>query len=384
MTRIFFSLLVFAGTITVTEVKAQASKVMSANTYLSDYNLEKKTDYLLKAKEAIDIAAKHEVTSIQGKTWLTRGIVYQTLFSNPELGNGPDDFAKEALLSFEKSLTIDDKKFKEQDKSLTYLKALSADVFNKAVDLFQEGKNMADSYKYFYMMGDINTLLETNNQDVVVSTAQSLGNAANAAEKGGLTKEARAVYNTLLSIDPQPYYYARIAAFEKEDGNIEKALTILDEGSKKFPEDAGIIIEQLNIYIAQDKLPEAIGLIDKAIELQPENDMLYFVKGNAYDNAKQPEEAEKAYKQALEINPENNRALFNLGAIYYLGANKFIEQMSELGMSAADQKKYDALDLKRKENYKQAKPYFEKVLELIPDDKEAKKALDKINSVLGN
>lgn len=384
MTRIILSLLVFAGTIAVTEVKAQASKVMSANTYLSDYNLEKKTDYLLKAKEAIDAAAKHEVTSIQAKTWLTRGIIYQTLFVHPDLGNGPDDFAKEALVSFEKSLTIDDKKFKEQDKSLNYTKALSADVFNKAVDLFQSGKNMAASYKYFLMMSDFNKLLEANNQAVVVSTAQSLGNAANAAEKGGLNKEARAVYTSLLTIDPQPFYFARIAAFEKEDGNIEKALATLDAGAKKFPNDAGIIIEQLNIYIAQDKLPEAIGLIDKAIELQPENDMLYFVKGNAFDNAKKPEEAEKAYKKALEINPDNTRALFNLGAIYYLGANVFIEEMSKLGLSSADQKKYDALDAKRKENYRQAKPYFEKVLQLLPDDKEAKKALDKINSVLGN
>lgn len=383
MNKLILSFVVLLGTISVNETMAQASKVMSANTYLSDYNLDKKTDNLLKAKESIDAAANHEVTSLQGKTWLTRGIIYQTLFVNPELGNGPDDFASEAFKSLEKSLTITDTKFKDQAKSITYIKALSADVFNRGVDVFQKGTDMKSAYKYFYMMSDLNKVLEANKETGVVTTAQSLGNAAQAAEKGGLDKEARDAYMQLLTLDPQPFYYARVATYYKEDGNIEKALTTLSEGSNKFPDDAGIIIEQLNIYIAQDKLSEAIGLIDKAIELQPENDMLYFVKGNAYDNAKKPEEAEKAYKQALEVNPENNRALFNLGAIYYLGANTYIEQMSSLGLSAADQKKYDALDLKRKESYKLAKPYFEKVLQILPDDKEAQKALDKINSVIG-
>jgi tetratricopeptide (TPR) repeat protein len=383
MNKLILSFVVLLGTISVNETMAQASKVMSANTYLSDYNLDKKTDNLLKAKEAIDAAAKHDVTSLQGKTWLTRGIIYQTLFVNPELGNGPDDFATEALKSLENSLTINDTKFKDQAKSITYLKALSADVFNRGVDVFQKGTDMKSAYKYFYMMTDLNKVLEANKETGVVTTAQSLGNAAQAAEKGGLDKEARDAYFQLITIDPQPFYFAKVAAYHKENGNIEKALSVLDEGAKKYPEDAGITIEQLNIYIAQDKLSEAIGLIDKAIALQPENDMLYFVKGNAYDGAKKPEEAEKAYKQALDINPDNNRALFNLAAIYYLGANVYIEQMSNLGLSAADQKKYDALDLKRKENYKLAKPYFERVLELIPDDKEAKKALDKINSVLG-
>jgi tetratricopeptide (TPR) repeat protein len=120
--------------------------------------------------------------------------------------------------------------------------------------------------------------------------------------------------------------------------------------------------------------------LDKAIELQPENDMLYFVKGNAYDKSGDMDKAIVQYQKAIEINPKNDKALYNAGAMYFLGANKYIEEMNELNYN--ETKRYNELNALRKEMYLTAKPYFERVLEIIPDDEASKKALFKINSAL--
>ena len=65
---------------------------------------------------------------------------------------------------------------------------------------------------------------------------------------------------------------------------------------------------------------------------------------------------------------------------FFLGANKFIKEMNDLDYNETT--KYNELNAKRREMYLTAKPYFEKVLELIPEDVASKKALFKINSAL--
>ena len=157
-------------------------------------------------------------------------------------------------------------------------------------------------------------------------------------------------------------------------------MKVLDDAALAHPENADIIIDQLNYFIEDGKLTDAIDKLDKAIELQPENDMLYFVKGNAFDKNGDVEKAIIEYENAIRINPKNDKALYNAGAMYFLGANKYITEMNELGYKEVT--KYNELDAKRKEKYLKAKPYFESVLEIFPDDEASKKALYKINSAL--
>jgi tetratricopeptide (TPR) repeat protein len=360
---------------------AQAGKVMTATNFLNDYKESNKSENLVKAKEAIDAASVHETTSLQAKTWYNKGLIYLHMFNDADLGQTKNNFAEEALNAFRTTLSLEDKKFRDQDMVVTYTKALSADVFNRAVDFFQN-KNYVEAYRYFMLMLDINAVLDANKTAPIVDSKQSLANAASSAEQAGMKSEAKLAYEELVKVDPQPLYFRLLANMYKQDGKLDKALEVLNTGSSKFPDDADIIIDQLNIFIGQDKLTEAIDIIDKAIQLQPDNDMLYYVKGTAFDGAKKMDEALEAYNKAIEINPKNVRALYNAGAMYFNNANIYIEQMNKLGMSAADQKKYDELNKKRNDLYKKAKPYFEKVLELEPEDDAAQRALNRINSTL--
>ena len=59
-----------------------------------------------------------------------------------------------------------------------------------------------------------------------------------------------------------------------------------------------------------------------------------------------------------------------------------IDEMNKLGTSAADNKKYDELKVKREKVYRDATPYLSKVLELNPKDINAATTLMNLYSAL--
>lgn len=375
------TLLIFMLTLISVELNAQASKVMAATNYLSDYQQSENPDpeNLIKAKEAIDAAIANENTGVQGKTWYTRGLITLSMLGDTSFTNFPDNFAKETLSSFQKAMELNDKKFRDTDKLLQYALKLSTDVFNGGVDAYSK-ENYVKAYESFLFMKDVNSFLEENKQNIVVETKVALSNAAQAAEQAKLSSEAIDAYNELLKYDNSVINYRLLANLYKEAKNFDKSLETLDKAAEAHPDDADLMIDQLNIYIGLDRLGEAIDLIDKAIELQPDNDMLYYVKGTAFDGAGEIDKALEQYEKAVEINPENTRALYNAGAMYFNKANIYIEEMNKLSLN--EQKKYDELNSKRLELYKKAKPFFERIIEIDPEDDAASRALTKINSSL--
>ena len=358
---------------------AQASKVMAAYNYMEEYQLSNDGNDLVEAKDAIDKAAKNESTGIQGKTWYYRGMIYQLLAGDEMLSQTDDTYLMTAFKSFEKSLSLEDKKFRNSEEALMYIRAISSNVFNSGADAYQNG-NYAKAYRDFNAMKAINQALEKFGGELVVETPRCVSNAAASAEAAQMIPEAIAAYKDLLTMSDEANNYIFLSRLYKREGDKEKAMAILDTAAQKYPENAEVVIEQLNYYIEDNNLEGAIDKLDKAIELQPENDMLYFVKGNAYDKSGDMDKAIVEYQKAIEINPKNDKALYNAGAMYFLGANKYIKEMNELNYNETT--RYNELNALRKELYLTAKPYFERVLEIIPDDVASKKALFKINSAL--
>lgn len=375
ISTICMTLLVFATTF------AQSSKVMTASSYLDDYNtVDKKVEYLMKAKEAIDAAGKHEVTSLQGKTWFLTGQILHAMANDENIQKSAEDnFFGKAMEAYEKALTIVDKKFRDQTKVVRFMTGLSADIYNDAVDSYQAG-DYTRSYNMFYMMKSINATLAENGGQGAMETGTCLSNAAMAADAAGMKEEAMAIYKELIVEDPKPIYYMEISKSLKAAGDREGAMELLTEGTKKFTDNSEILIELINYYLQDSKLIEALDLIDKAIELQPENDMLHFVKGDAYEKSGKLEEAQAEYEIAVEKNPDNVQAIYNIGVMYFNKANVIVKEMNELGIN--DNVKYDELNAQRKDLYRKAKPFFEQVLEKDPEDVGSTKALNKINATL--
>jgi tetratricopeptide (TPR) repeat protein len=86
-------------------------------------------------------------------------------------------------------------------------------------------------------------------------------------------------------------------------------------------------------------------------------------------------DAEKYYKKAIEINPKYSNAYLNLAILKLDKEGKIVEEMNKLGNSAKDNKRYDELKIQREQVFKDALPYLEKVVELSPDNKDAKQTL---------
>ncbi|WP_392388828.1 tetratricopeptide repeat protein [Flavobacterium piscinae] len=86
-------------------------------------------------------------------------------------------------------------------------------------------------------------------------------------------------------------------------------------------------------------------------------------------------DAEKYYKKAIEINPNYSNAYLNLAILKLDSDGKLVEEMNKLGNSAKDNKRYDELKVQRENVFKEALPYLEKVVELSPNNLEAKQTL---------
>jgi tetratricopeptide (TPR) repeat protein len=74
------------------------------------------------------------------------------------------------------------------------------------------------------------------------------------------------------------------------------------------------------------------------------------------------------YEKALAADPNYGDALYMRGLIFVDESNVLVESMNKLTRSAADQKKWEELDKKKKSLLSSAIPYFEKAYKANPQD----------------
>ncbi|WP_280743705.1 MULTISPECIES: tetratricopeptide repeat protein [unclassified Parabacteroides] len=149
----------------------------------------------------------------------------------------------------------------------------------------------------------------------------------------------------------------------------------LKEGLTKYPEENYFLLSLINNYIYSNRNAEAIEYLKTAIASDPNNAQLYDVMGRVYESGlKEMDNAEQYFKKALEIDPNFSDALSNLGRVYY---NQGVNKLGEANM-INDAKLYQEESEKAKEYFRQAMPYFQKVREVKPDDRDAMIALRSI------
>jgi tetratricopeptide (TPR) repeat protein len=81
------------------------------------------------------------------------------------------------------------------------------------------------------------------------------------------------------------------------------------------------------------------------------------------------------YKKAIELDPEMHNARINIAYVILSKEAPLVEEMNKLGMSKADQKKYEELAEERQGIYKEALPHLEKVMANDPDNIEAARTM---------
>lgn len=364
MKRILLSALV-AGSLQL--ATAQDGNNICAWNAMNTYNTGGGAEDLERGIKCTDEAAVNESTSGKWKTWLYRGELYTLVFMDSTLKKQYGNAGFEAIKAFKKLHEINDPKFKDWDEAFKYLVPLATKTFNEGVDQFQ-GKNYAQAYQYFYAIKDINGVLQAKGKEVNIDLAVALKNAAIAAENAGDKEGAAKVYKDWLALKPEAVAYGAYAALLRRNGSKEEAVKVMDEGLTKFPNDANLLVEKINIYLEAAQYPEALTYVNNLLAVEPKNDGAMFIKGLAYEKIGNEDSVVFYYLKSAELNPKNVKPWNNLGALYVNKANALVEQMNKLGNTSADTKKYEELKLERKELYKKAKPYLEKAKELEPDD----------------
>jgi tetratricopeptide (TPR) repeat protein len=359
-------ILLVAFLISVSGAYAQKGKVASAQTLKDSQKLDKALEAI---NEAIDPNNEKAEKSINWtKTWQVRGDIYRAIYQSKDanvkkLAGDPLGTAWE---SYKKALELDEKG-KEKNAVKISLTLLISDFTDQAVKAFNENKyeSALASFKSILEIENL-PLMQEGDQKAMIDTVIIL-NAGLAAYNAEKYDEAVKYYKEAAKYE---YNGARtfelIASSYINMQDTAQALTTLQEGFEKYPENSAIMVLMINIYLNANKVDDAMKYLNLAIKQDPENASFYFARGSLYDKISQPDSATVAYEKAIELKPDYFDAYYNLGAIYYNQGVKQVEIANSIPSNQPD--KYEAEKNKADGCFKQAIPYMEKASEVNPED----------------
>ncbi|MGZ3769242.1 MAG: tetratricopeptide repeat protein [Bdellovibrio sp.] len=218
--------------------------------------------------------------------------------------------------------------------------------------------------------------------------AESVVHAAYLLKNIGKLDEALEVASQgIKNRNDQPQIFAMYASLLDEKGNYAAAAKILEDGLKKFPENA-----QLRFYFGtiNDRLGHkdvVVSEMQKVLELDPNHvqSMNYLAFTWAEMGARLPE-AEKLARRALELEPKDGYVLDTLGWILYK-QSKFSESIKFLEAAQANQANVSIIaEHLGDAYYKQsmvdkAKNMYKKAADLETDKKKAEEIRSKIFAI---
>jgi len=336
-----------------TLANAQSVKVQSAASYLRNGRLDK-------ALENIEPATTHEKTMNDPKTWNYRGSIYIQIAAstNPEYQKLSSNAVQTAYDSYQKSIELDaDKEY--QQKNMIGLFACSEQFYNKGVESYNN-KDYNKAIELFEKTIKINNIF--GNKDTLATF-----NAALCAEMAGNNAKAKEHYISLTKSNyNQPSIYSSLANIYKSENDTVKAVKIIENGRKKFPESYDLIIAEANIYLYTGNAVKAQNALNTAISKDPNNPTIHFAVGTNYEKMGDMQNAEKSYLKAIELNPQFFDAIYNLGALHVNNAVATMEKANKLPLE--DKKNYDLLKKESEKELNSAMPYLEKASEMQPND----------------
>lgn len=373
---ILMALMLFSGVFAF----GQNNKVVSAWNYLTQFERDNDDDALLKAREAIDAALKHEKTMGNSKTWHYKGLIELKFLNSEAHKDAAGDAVDQATEAFTKSLELDSKN-RYRDDNIQSLRVLNTVLGDQGIGHF-EGKDFNSAYGSFNKILGINDIIEANTKKNEPLDTTSLRNAALCAQKANLDAEALGIYQKIYDAGVKEIgVLTSLSALYKKSGDDAKAKSIREEARKLFPDNQNILIDEINELLADEKQDQAIGLLEEAIANEPEKAEYHFVLGTAKDKIKDIAGAQVAYEKAIELNPEYFDAYFNLGAVYYNQAADITKKMQDLPLDAQDE--YDKMQKDSGDLFKQSLPFLEKAHAINKTDINTLNALKEIYAHIG-
>lgn len=418
---------------------AQKSKVQAAWRALSDYEETQKDgkpnlEYLNSAKEAIDLALANEDTKKQTKTHAYKLRISYGLYQyklNEQLQRleaSISDKQQRTLMAYGATDLSDFESAANElnvikDSDPKFLETIQQGIANGASNLDEDelkfaqtvmnmkvevaniatgkfnAKRYEDAADYFYRSGMIATIMNKTKDTA------SFYNACIAASKSKNPDKIIEYNKKMVDLKiAAPLNFTGISNAMQIKGDTMGAFEILKKGREVFPNDASIITEETNLFIAKGRSADALANLKTMVAKDPKNVFAYLFMGNIYDGMANPKDrfgkdlpkpanfeemfknAESSYAKVIEMNPPNKEFLFdanyNLGAMYnnYGGmiASRQAEQIKDLMKVQKENEEKAAV------YYKKAIPYLEQALNIKNNDVNCMKALRVLYLKTGN
>lgn len=168
------------------------------------------------------------------------------------------------------------------------------------------------------------------------------------------------------------YYYLFHCYYGQKDADpayLQKAKQTLLTGLDKYPKSERILDGLMSLYTSEEGLgnpADLIARIDDAIAEDPQNVDMWFGRGRVYAALKNNDECIVSFKKVAELAPDSFDGYFWTGYFYVEKGNAMNDELNNkpwTGKAAYDEE----LALINKV-YGEAIPWFEKALELRPND----------------
>ena len=335
------------------------------------YNYNKNGQYE-KAAESIEKCVNHASflgmkPKDQAQAWLYRAMIYLNIYQNKEILAKYPDALEKAYVSLQNCIKTDE----------AYTKDNAQDVYSRVVAIgecyFQDGIEQFNNKAYAEAAANFTKSYEISLTGTSPDTS-ALENAGLAYMRGEMYDQALGTYNELKNLGYDKVdLYKNMASCYTLKGDDENSLKTINEGLAKYPGDAGMIIEKVNLYLKQGKGEEALGDLNKLQEMDPNNVSILFTLGNIFgDDTHDIFDADKAiayYKRIIEIDPTYYDAHYNLAMVYITLSNKKITEANEItGTSKAEIERYNTLMDESTEYLSQGLPYAQTAYQAQPSD----------------
>lgn len=359
------------------------------------YQNSANTELLVESIDLIESAMESDEIASEAKAWITKGKIHGELANNefrtktldPSYKLQYPDAAKISFDAFAKADGMAEKKSEMRDVKSGLLE-VENHLNNAAIFAYQE-RDYAGAFKYFKSSLEAFDLLKAKGENSRLEEDPSLlqdqyfFTAASGYYAQNLT-DTKPYFEKLVEMgSDEALVYEGLYNIAKEEGD-EDAVRYLSLGREKFPDDTGLLFQEINHYLTSGNLNVLIEKLDQAIEKEPNNVTVHVTLGNVYDQlaakeladgnkAKSDEYFEKAgqkYMDGIAIDDTNYDATYSIGAMHYNKAAAMVDGLNELAsdLTPAGMKNYDAKKIEMNAAFEEALPYFEKAEKLKTDD----------------
>ncbi len=180
----------------------------------------------------------------------------------------------------------------------------------------------------------------------------------------------------------KPEIVKNVALIYISQGDNEKALEAMKDARAESPDDIDLMLSEANVHFKMGNKEEFKNILEKATKMDPDNAELQYNLGVVSAESGEKEQAKAYYEKAVDLDPNYVNAYINLSSLILERDAIITEEMGNLGLSAADERRYEVLKKEKRDVYAAAQPYLLKVLEIDSKNIDAARTLMSIYSIL--